>query len=73
MYTVANEYKLRCLIQLGYLASIKKDLVDAGRKFKEAYTLCVEILEFYLKRCKALINFEDENTFYMNLHLVEKA
>lgn len=39
-YTCANEYKLRCLVQLGYLASIKDDLVDAGRKFKEAYTLC---------------------------------
>lgn len=36
-YTIVNEYKLRCLLQLGYLSSIKNDQIDAAKKFKEAY------------------------------------
>ena len=50
-YTVINEFKLRCLVQLGYLSCIKNDQVNAVKKFKEAYTSCLDLLKYYRDRC----------------------
>ena len=72
-YTFINEYKLRCLIQLGYLSSIKNDQIDAAKKFKEAYSSSLDLLKYYRDRCQRFIRLEDENTYFMNLHFVEKV
>lgn len=58
---------------MAYLLLIKGDIEKAGATFKEAYTTCNKILNFFSDKLLKILDQKNENTFISNLHIVEKA